>query len=66
LRRDPGRSNPPARAGRAALGETALRAFVKFNMIKTLAKQREILLTAGAGNVVEILPIRLVANTMNR
>ena len=30
---------------------------VKFNMIKTLAKQREILLTAGAGNVVETIDL---------
>ena len=33
---------------------------VKFNMIKTLAKQREILLTAGAGNVVATLPTGLL------
>jgi hypothetical protein len=30
---------------------------VKFNMIKTLAKQREILLTAGAGNFVETIDL---------
>jgi hypothetical protein len=37
LRRDPGRSNPPARAGRAALGETALRAFSRLFEIHFVA-----------------------------